>query len=233
MRGLLTPEVKPVKGKYILDSTDGGDDDASPAGDYASAQLRVAAASIAQAFAATNPDDLGADETLSDRLMSLVIGAIDSDKDGEISDDEAQVAEILLNHLWDYMSGKGVTDDDLAALLDDWDADAAARVKDLLADAVPQDDEAAADDIDSFAFDDDSATAIFDSTGEVIYDAAYKKKVVVKNGHKTKVNKRVSGTVRLTAKQKLAVRKMQRKSHTAAATIKRIKSMKIRARSGL
>ncbi|MFM0608683.1 hypothetical protein PQR05_29555 [Paraburkholderia sediminicola] len=231
MRGLLTPQAKPVKGKYVLDDT--GDDDNSPAADYASAQLRVSAASIVQAFAATNTDDLGEDETLADRLLMLCIGTIDADKDGEIDDDEAKVAEVLLNFIWDYMSAKGVSDDDLDALLNDWDAEAAARVKDLLADSIPTDDEEAADDVDSFAFDEDSETAIFDSTGEVIYDAAYKKRVVVRHGKKMKVMKRVSGRVRLSAKQKIAVRKMQRKAHTASATIKRIKSMKIRRRAGL
>jgi hypothetical protein len=231
MRGLLTPEVKPVRGKFVLDDT--GDDDNSPAADYASSQLRVSAAAIAQEFASTDPDSLGEDETLADRLMMLVIGTIDADKDGEIDDDEAQVAEVLLNYLWDYMSDKGASDDDLDALLNEWDADAAARVKDLLADSVPTDDEEAADDIDAFAFDEDSETAIFDSTGELVFDSAYKKRVVIRHGKKMKVMKRVSGRVRLTAKQKIAVRKMQRKAHTASATIKRIKSMKIRRRAGL
>lgn len=232
MRVLLTPAVRPVKGKYILDDT-GEDDAPQGAGDYANSQLRVQAASIVQQFAATTAEDLGDDETLANRLMMLVIGVIDSDKDGEISDDEAQVADVLLNFIWDYMSDKGVSDEDASALLDDWDVDAAARVRDLLADSLPTDDEAAAADIDSFAFDEDSESAIFDSTGEVIYDATYKKKIVVRAGRKTKIMKRVSGHVRLSAKQKIAVRTMLRKSHTAAATIKRMKSMRIRRRAGL
>jgi hypothetical protein len=166
--------------------------------------------------------------------MMLVVGAVDADIDGELSEDESQVAEILLNYMWDYLSLKGVGDDDASALLNDWDADAAARVKDLLADELPADDEAAAEDIDSFAFDDESSSAIFDSVeGTFLYDATYKKKVVIKNGKKTKINKRISGTVRLNAKQKIAVRKMQRKSHTATATLKRIKSMRKRAQAGL
>jgi hypothetical protein len=232
MRTLLTPEVKPAKGKYILDDTGDGDDTQSAAAEYAGAQLRVSAAAIAQEFAAT--DDLADDETLADRLMMLVVGAVDADKDGELSDEESQVAAVLLEYVWDYMSGKGVSDEDLDALLNNWDADAAARVKDLLAEQVPSDDEAAAEDIDAFAFDDESSTAIFDSTGgEFLYDAAYRKKIVIKNGKKTKINKRISGTVRLTAKQKISVRKMQRKSHTAGATIRRMKSMRIRAKAGL
>jgi hypothetical protein len=232
MRGLLTPAPKEQpKGKYLLDSADDGEE-TGPASDYAGQQLRVTAASIAQQFAAT--DDLGDDESLADRLMMLVVGAVDADIDGELSEEESQVAGILLEYLWDYLSLKGVSDDDASALLNDWDADAAARVKDLLAEELPTDEEAAADDIDSFAFDEESSSAIFDSAnGEFLYDAVYKKKVVIKNGKKTKINKRISGTVRLNAKQKIAVRKMQRKSHTAVATLKRIKSMRKRAQAGL
>jgi hypothetical protein len=233
MRGLLTPAPKEApKGKYLLDDVGADEDAPGAASDYAGQQMRVTAAAIAQQFAAT--DDLGDDETLADRLMMLVVGAVDADIDGELSEDESQVAEILLNYLWDYLSLKGVSDEDAEALLNNWDADAAARVKDLLAEELPADDEAAAEDIDSFAFDDESSSAIFDSAnGEFLYDAVYKKKVVIKNGKKTKINKRISGTVRLNAKQKIAVRKMQRKSHTATATLKRIKSMRKRAQAGL
>jgi hypothetical protein len=48
-----------------------------------------------------------------------------------------------------------------------------------------------------------------------------------------RIKKRISGTVRLSAKQKVAVRKMLRKSHSAMATMKRMKSMKIRRKAGL
>jgi hypothetical protein len=231
MRGLLTPAPKEIKGKYIMDDADEGDE-AGPASDYAGQQMRVTAASIAQQFAAT--DDLGDDESLAVRLMMLVVGAVDADIDGELSEDESAVAEILLNYMWDYLSLKGVSDDDASALLNDWDADAAGRVKDLLAEELSGDDEAAAEDIDSFAFDEESSSAIFDSAnGEILYDAVYKKKIVIKNGRKTKINKRISGNVRLNAKQKIAVRKMQRKSHTATATLKRVKSMRKRTQAGL
>lgn len=66
-----------------------------------------------------------------------------------------------------------------------------------------------------------------------VLDATYKKKTVVRKGRKVRINKRVSGTVRLTAKQKIAVRKMLRKSHSAVAQVRRAKSMRVRTRSGL
>jgi hypothetical protein len=233
LRTVLTPVAKPAPASRTTVFDDTGDDStADPAG-YASTDLRVKAANIVQTWAATDADSLGDDENLADRLLMLVIGAIDVDKDGEISDDEAQVASVLLDYIWDYLASKGVSDEDCEALLDNGDVDAAARVKDLLSDSLPSEDDAAADDVDAFAFDDEAQTALFDSAGEVIFDAAYKKKVAVRNGHKIRINKRVSGTVRLSAKQKIAVKKMLRKSHSASATIKRMKSMRMRSKAGL
>jgi hypothetical protein len=66
-----------------------------------------------------------------------------------------------------------------------------------------------------------------------LLDAVYKKKIVIRRGKKVRINKRVSGTVRLTAKQKVAVKKMLRKSHSAVAQMRRAKSRKVRQRSGL
>ncbi|MGO0379817.1 hypothetical protein ACTMMC_25205, partial [Escherichia coli] len=151
---------------------------------------------------------------------------------GELSDDEAAVAQALLENLYDYLASKGVSEEDCSALLNDWDASAAERVKDLLADTATSDEDAAAD-MESFAFDENAEQSIFDSAGEPIYDAVYKKKVVVRQGRKVRINKRVSGVVRLSAKQKVAIKKMQRKSHTAVATIQRMKSLKVRKRAGL
>lgn len=236
LRGLMTPAAPAKgsrKGKTVFDGT--GDDDAVGGGpaDYASTDLRVKAAAIVQEWAVTSPDDLGEGETLADRLLMLVMGVIDMDMNGEVSDDEQQVAAVLLDYMWDYLSSKGVSDDDCDALLNNWDVDAAIRVKDLIADSVPADEDAAADDVDGFAFDDDSQTALFDSAGEVIYDASYRRTTVVRGGRKVRINKRVSGNVHLSAKQKVAVKKMLRKSHSASATIKRMKSMRLRARAGM
>ena len=64
-------------------------------------------------------------------------------------------------------------------------------------------------------------------------DAVYKKKLVVRNGKKVRINKRVSGTVRLSAKQKVAIKKARLKSHNARAMLKRAKSMRKRKQMGL
>ena len=56
---------------------------------------------------------------------------------------------------------------------------------------------------------------------------------MVRNGKKVRINKRVSGTVRLSAKQKVAIKKARLKSHNARAMLKRAKSMRKRKQMGL
>lgn len=224
MRELLTPAQKP--GKAILDSA--SDEGSNVAGDYAMADIRMKAGATLMQWAATEPDDLGEGETLADRLLAMTVGIVDADKDGELDEDEQAVAEAALSAMWDFMVAKGCSEDDCDALLNQWDADAAARCKDLLSEAAGSD-----EDLDAFAFDADAEAAVFDSAGEMVLDAVYKKKVVVRGGKKVRINKRISGRVRLSAKQKIAVRKMLRKSHSASATLRRMKSVRVRKAAGL
>lgn len=193
----------------VLDSV-GEDMEGSP-------EIDAAAAAAVQEFAKAT--DLDAGEGPADRLFALLAGIADADMDGEIGDDEAEVLGLAANAAADYMVAHGVSEADAVALLEDWDNDVGARVQELLAEALPEDGEA---DMDAFAFGD-----------EKVMDATYRKRIAVRNGKKVRINKRVSGTVRLSAKQKVAVRKMLRKSNSARAKLKRAKSMKIRRQAGL
>ena len=195
--------------KPVLDSVD-EDVDGSP-------EIDAAAAAAVQEFAKTS--DLDAGEGPADRLFALLVGIADADMDGEVGDDEVEVFGLAANAAADYMVAHGVSEADAVALLEDWDNDVAARVQELLADALPEDGEA---DMDAFAYGD-----------EKVMDATYRKRIAVRNGKKVRINKRISGTVRLSAKQKVAVRKMLRKSNSARAKLKRAKSMKIRRKAGL
>ena len=58
-------------------------------------------------------------------------------------------------------------------------------------------------------------------------------KMAVRNGKKMRIRKRISGTVRLSAKQKLAIRKARMKSHSAGAMMRRMKSMRMRRKMGI
>jgi hypothetical protein len=204
IRGLAKPTAAPV-----LDDATVVDEDAQ---NYALTNIAINVAAALQEWATTDDSDLDDGETLATRLLGLLIGLSNPDVDDEeLTGDEQDTMDLSLEAAWDYLTDKGVSDDDASALLNDWDNDAAMRIRDLSASTLAEVDPV--EDIDDFAF--DSART---------FDAVYRMKSVIRDGKKTRVNKRVSGKVKLTAKQKLALRKASKKAHTAAATMKRVKS---------
>lgn len=225
LKELLTPS-RVKKSEPVLDGTiadekkndDKGEAIMDAAGDYASSDIALKAAAAVQEWADTSSDDLDDGEGLGDRLFSLIAGIADSDMDGEIGEDEADIMMMAAEDAWDYLASKDVPEDDISALLNDFDNEVAARVQELVIARLPDGDEAI-DELDSFVFGDGS--------DESALDAVYKKKLVVRKGKRVRINKRVSGTIRLSAKQKLGVRKMLRKSHSAVATMRRAKSMRL------
>lgn len=221
LRGALK-RPDPAAKKAVLDSAD---DEPKLAGadDYTIADISVSAVAAIQQWAETG--DLDDGESHADRLMALIVGVADSNKDGDITDDEQAVLEVALNTAWDYLVKCGVSEEDAGALLNDWDAEAADRVRDLVASVLPEGDDDASADIDAFVFSDDDQSAAL--------DAVYRKKMVIRGGKKMRINKRISGHVRLSAKQKVAIRKARMKSHSAGAMMRRMKSMRIRQRAGL
>ena len=222
MSELLRGAMKRREPVKVLDST--GDEPAlSGADDYTLRDINLSAIAVVQQWAET--DDLDDGESYADRLMAMFVGIADANHDGDVTDDEQGVLEVALNAAWDYLVKAGVTEEDAGALLNDWDDDAADRVRDLVASVLPDGDDAASAEIDSFVFsDDDNAPAL---------DAVYRKTVAVRNGKKVRINKRISGTVRLSAKQKVAIRKARMKSHSAGAMMRRLKSMRLRRKAGL
>lgn len=222
MSELLRGAMKRREPVKVLDST--GDEPAlSGADDYTLRDIKLSAIAVVQQWAET--DDLDDGESYADRLMAMFVGIADANHDGDVTEDEQGVLEVALNAAWDYLVKAGVTEEDAGALLNDWDDDAADRVRDLVASVLPDGDDAASAEIDSFVFsDDDNAPAL---------DAVYRKTVAVRNGKKVRINKRISGQVRLSAKQKVAIRKARMKSHSASAMTRRLKSMRLRRKAGL
>lgn len=202
--------------RKALDSAREGAFDSAAKYELMSARMDAAAAIRQWA----EDDDLDDDETLADRLQSLMVGIADSNQDGELDDDEQDVAIAAMEAGWDYLSALGVDDEDLDLLFNDWDLDAAIRVQELLVGEMSED-----DDIDNFAFGPDAQEAVFDAT--------YKKKLVMRGGKKVRINKRVAGKVRLSGKQKVAIRKAQMKARSAGAKMRRVKSLKKGAKMGL
>lgn len=205
----------------LLDST------ANAAGAYAANGIRDDALAMLKVWAGTAASDLDEGESLADRLVAMAIGVADENKDGEISDDEADVVDVALNAMADYLAAQGVSDEDIDALLNGADAEAAARVQELLAGGDGDD-----SDLDSFLFDAESSEAVLDDVRGIL-DAVYKKALAVRKGKKVRIMKRVSGKVILSASQKVAIRKATTKSRSAGARVKRMKSMRVREQVGL
>lgn len=208
----------------VLDSID-EDSVAAAAQAYAMQSVAMQAAAAAQEWAETTPEDLEEGEGLADRLWALLVGIADENQDGELDEAEQAVVETAGTAVWEYLSGKGVSDDDIDAIMNgepDAANAAADRVVQMLAAKLPDDDEAA-DDMDDFAFSDQGA----------VFDAVYKKKMAIRDGKKVRVMKRISGRVVLTSKQKVAIKKAALKSRSAAAVHKRMKSMRKRKAMGL
>lgn len=203
------------------------------AGEHAVNGIRAQAIQSLREWAATS--DLDEGESLSDRFDALMVGLADENKDGEISDEEAELIAVGMEAAAGFLASKGVSEEDITAFIDDGDAEAAERVRDLLAGELGDD---ADDEIDNFVFDAESSESALDSvldsiTTEPKLDAVYRKKLVVRGGKKMRVNRRVAGRVRLSAAQKVAIRKAGRRAHTGAARIRRMRSMKVRRAAGL
>jgi hypothetical protein len=211
-----------VVDKKTLDSAM-SEQDFSPGDDYTLKDISMSTVAAIQQW--TETDDLDDGESLSDRLMALLVGIADANKDGDITEDEQGVLEVALNAAWDYFVKCGVSEDDADMLLNEWDSDVAERVRDLVASTLPDGEDASNADIDSFVFSDEDQ--------EPALDAVYRKRMVIRGGQKMRINKRISGKVRLSAKQKVAIRKARMKSHSAGAMMRRLKSMRMRRRVGL
>ncbi len=162
----------------------------------------------------------GEDVSLADALNAELIDEIVDPEGEELTDDEADLLQAAIDEGYDYLVSNGVSEDDAEALLVDLDDDAAVRVRDLLVESLP-DGEEALDAVTSYVF------------GEPVLDATYKKVAVVKNGKKIFRNKRLSRTVRLSAKRKQAIKKMQLKARSGAAKMHRKRSMAIRRKLGI
>lgn len=226
MRDMSRKTAEARAKKPILDAA--GDAPAAlvGAGDFTMKDVALSAVAAIQQWAETDASELDSGETMADRLQGLMVGVADMNKDGELTDDEHGVLNMALNAGWDYLAKMGVTEEDASALLNDWDTDTADRVKELVTAALPEGDAAAAADMDSFVFGPGDQEPMLDG-------AFFKKVVAFVGGIKKRISKRIGGKVRLSSKQKVAIRKMQLKAHSPAARAKRMKSIQARGRAGL
>lgn len=175
-------------------------------------------------------DDLEDGETIADRLIGLIVGIADEDIDGEIGEDEAAITDTALDSIYDYMLTLGVDEADVDALLNDWDAEVAERVRQIVASNLPDGEDAEDDVLDKLIFTPEDQEATFD---DATLDAAYRKVVAVRKGKRVRIRKRIAGKVRLSPAQKLALRKARRRAFTGKAMARRRKSMRLRKSMGM
>lgn len=202
--------------------------DYSAESDMSAAEISRLRLEVAAAIAAwSETDDLDDDETLVERFDSIMVGIIDTDKNGELDDDELAILDIAYNIAAEILLDKGANEEDISLMLNEGDETAAENVHELVVNVGADGEDAELDEINAaaFEFDEDSDSAVLDAT--------YKRKIAIRNGKKTIIRKRISGRVRLSAKQKMAIKKMQRKAHSGKARMKRLKSLKRRKAMGL
>ena len=188
---------------------------------------RADVAAVIQEWASTPPDDLDEGEGMADRLYGMLLGLVVGDgEDVELTEDESALAQTYMELAASYLVSVGVSEDDASAAINDGDNDAAQRAADFV---VSEDLDG--DAIDDFAFGPDDQEPLFDSVA--ILDAAYKMRTVVHGGKRMRVNKRVSGSVKLSGAQRVALKKARARAFSAGAKMKRLKSMRMRAKMGL
>lgn len=194
-------------------------------------------------------DDLDDDELPSDRLDAYLNGE-DGDDEDPLNE---QVMQIKAAFMADALSSLGVSDDLIAAAFDvDVDAadDAISKISEIVETNTPTGDDLD-DFITQFLYGDDGLDMEAGQVEE--YDSAqlgknktrktkagqtlvYRGVKAVRNGKITVVNKRIGNTqmkVKLSPKQKLALRKAALKAVRPNAIKKRIKSLKLGHRSGI
>ncbi len=208
MRSQLMPG-EPEHELSLDSATSGG---AMSDAEFTEREIALNAIAAIHQWLETEVDDLEDGENLADRLQSMFIGIADEDQDGELDDNEQIVMSVVLESAWGYLSGKGIDDSDVGQLLNDWDDGAGERISDLLSATLPDD-------------------VTLDAA--ITLDASYKSVFAVRKGQKVRISKRISGSVRLSPKQKLAIKKARMKAHSASARASRLKSMAMRKKLGM
>lgn len=175
----------------------------------------------------TIEDELDDGESYSDRLYAMLIGVVDEDKNGTMTDEEQAVFDMACDAVQGYLvDALGVDEEDAQALTEDWDDEAGERVREFIKDGFESDElsELAHD----YALSDDDET--MDAAGS---SAVYKLFKVVRGGNLKTARKRISGKVSLSAGQKASIKKAQRLSHDAHANLGRKFSMSKRKKLGI
>lgn len=182
-------------------------------------------------------NDLEENELPTDRLDKMLAG-ISDDGEEEIDIDQATM-DILIANVMDAFESLGVSEDILAVIFSE-DAEANEALEnaaEIVESNKPQSDEDLEDFFDLFVYgeaEDDDSEMMLDGVsvgktttktgkyGKLVYKAVK----AIRNGKVTVINKRMSGKVKLSSKQRQALSKARKKASASSAIKKRIRSMK-------
>lgn len=153
-------------------------------------------------------------EAFDDMAMAMA-GIGEDDDDADPSDEQIEEYNDYLGLMAQAAVSFGASKDDVQTMIDDEDDDAADSVADALA-GLNEDK-------------DDEAITAFSIKSDLMMESVVK---VIRNGEVKLIKKNVRKR-RRTAAQRAAFKKVQLKSHTAAAKASRAKSMKQRKRRGM
>lgn len=194
----------------------------SAAFDFVGQGTRMTAGAAVKSWVEMQEDEMEEGASLVDSFFGSLAAAVDTDGDGDLNDDEAGDFDSYVDAAWDYLVSNGVSEEDADALIDDESVEAAARIRDLLMESMP-DGEGVYDSIVKFAMvpcPEDGAT--FDGVswakmhrGRTTLNSKHGKKNVVT--HRAKWRK-------ATAMQRASLRKNSRRAHTSAAKMMNRKS---------
>lgn len=189
-------------------------------------------------------NELDEDELPSDRLAALLAGfATDSETDEEIEVDQATL-DIFTANVQDALESLGVGQDLISTMFGEGEeAEEAIEAAAALVESNTPTSDDLQEFIDLFVFGEaeEDEGAMMDGVslgktttksgkfGKVVYKAVK----AIRNGKVSVVNKRVSGRVKLSAKQRSALNKARRKATTSGALKKRMRSMKKRKQMNL
>lgn len=182
-------------------------------------------------------NELEENELPSDRLNSLIAGISASDDDGEEVEIDEVTYDVVVANIKDALETLGVDESVIDSMFgDDEDAEEAIEsATEVVNSNLPE-----GDDLEEFinifvygeAEEDEGAlldgvslgktTTKTGKFGKVVYKAVK----AIRNGRVKVINKRVSGRVKLSAKQRNALNKARRKATTGGAIKRRVKSFK-------
>ena len=208
---------------FTMDSAKPDDAQNAAAFDFHSKNLAISASASVQQWAEEDEGDLGASETFADRLFALLIGIIDEDINGKLTSNQQDEFQYIREYAAQYMRRHGVDTDDVEAILNDWDTDAAERARDVIVSSLPDGDEAA-DDINQF---------VFGVKATTLDSATYRPTVAIRDGQKAIVKIRIAGHFTMSPAQKTALKRARLKAKSPAAIRRREHSLALRKKMGI